>query len=166
MLIGVGITSVVEINAHGGQVTLSWLSSLEDTIELVVKVSLVGLSWVKTSLSSCLFRCSVHTTILWKFDICISGKAREFLSSSKLPLENFSIFIVFWEFILPSLNVFIDERRRLWNSVHRFLILLLLFSILVSSLPCRAHCVLIFVAYSQGVYEGQIYELIFGLPEK
>ena len=80
MLIGAGISSVVEVDAHRGQVALSRLSSLEDSSELVVKVGLVGLSWVEAGLSGCLLGGCGDSTVLWKLDIGVPGEARQFLS--------------------------------------------------------------------------------------
>ena len=80
VLIGAGITSVVEVDAHWSQVALSGLSSLKDSSKLAVEVGLVGLSWVKTGLPGGLLGSRVHATILWSLDIRVPGQARQFLS--------------------------------------------------------------------------------------
>lgn len=80
VLIGAGITGVVEVDAHWGQVALSGLSSLEDSSKLAVKVGLVGLSWVKTGLPGGLLGSCVHPSVLWVLDICVPGQAGQFLS--------------------------------------------------------------------------------------
>jgi len=76
VLIGASITSVIEVDAHRSQVTLSRLSSLEDSSKLVVKVALVGLSWVETGLSGGLFGGGVESSIFRKLDISIPSETR------------------------------------------------------------------------------------------
>ena len=76
VLIGASITSVVEVDAHGGQVALSRLSSLEDSSELVVKEGLVGLSWVEAGLSRGLLGGGGESTVLRGLNIGVPGEAR------------------------------------------------------------------------------------------
>lgn len=76
VLIGASITSVIEVDAHGSQVALSWLSSLEDASELVVEVGLVGLSWVEAGLSGGLLGGECESTVLRGLNIGVPGEAR------------------------------------------------------------------------------------------
>jgi len=76
VLIGASITSVIEVDAHGSQVTLSRLSSLEDTGELVVEVGLVGLSWVEAGLSGGSLGGGSVSSVFSSLDIGVPGEAR------------------------------------------------------------------------------------------
>ena len=46
---------------------------------MVVKVGLVGLSWVEAGLPGCLLGGSVDSTVLGKLDICVPGEAGQLL---------------------------------------------------------------------------------------